>query len=210
MYYVELEIVDDDGCRYWIYYTIKVYPVSGKHLSVWMNQMEDIEGADVGRIYAQILLVDGSNVDTLFDKDMAGWQNWTHLIFDATDSLDAWACDSVDVVLRWYCKTTDTDLTDTQLFWDDVWLFGGTVVNWNFEDGYPRFDTTWSGTHQRTDGNWVPGENSQVPGTYYCWEDDHMVHSGTNSGNCAQINWDQTVTAGDWGEFRQTVDVLGQ
>jgi len=206
-YYVELMVVDDDGCRDMDFHTVLAKPASddSMYLSFWANDFtNNANAADVGYTFAQVLLEYDGHSWVVWERDLAGWQNWAHVVVSIYDSIIDWGCDSVDLVVRAYAKQNLASPADPSFYFDDIWMFGGTVLDWNIETGQFAFDTLWSGTNKRGNGIWIPNE----VGPGYCWENEHAIHTGFNA--LSVQFWWGSVTAGNYAEYRQTVDIPSQ
>jgi PKD repeat protein len=193
VYRVELMVTDNAGIPTFDYVDINVTPTDSRNwLSAWVK---DRYHGDRAGYYSVQILIDNW---VAWERDIAGDTDWEHVLVDVTDSLVG--KDSVTVALRFYCERDTSQFMTIGLltFWDDITIYGTDIVNANFESG------PWSGTAERTDGNWIPSRSTH----YYCWDWRASVRSGVG-GYCLGRMYNNVATAGDFCQIEQTVAVNG-
>lgn len=168
-YTILVKVIDDDGFVEWVTQTIDVTPTSGHYLSAWVH--DHYNGNMAGYINKQIWI----NNTLWWEKDIAGFSLYEHVILDITDTIDLYSPgDSIDIRFQLKCVRDTTD------YWskfnvDDVAVYGATVVNGNFEDSARAYNQ-WTGVNSRTDGYWENVRN--WTDTEYCVEGTAPTHGG--------------------------------
>lgn len=181
-YHVELMVVDNYGNTSWASKYIKAKPSSGTFwFSAWIKDRNPQN--DVG-YFKKKIIVDG---DTIYNQDIAGNGTWEHVVADISSEVGA--ADSVTIEFILKCESNISGYWDPLLVIDDVHVFGGTVVDGDFE---ARATNPWS---EASDGYGL-GKN--------CWS----LHSGRG----AYFIWRNNTshTAGQYGKLSQKIDILGQ
>jgi PKD repeat protein len=194
VYKAELMVTNDLGIDDKAYVDINVAPTDGRnYLSFWIKDNKNWE--KTGYFFKQCLV----NGNVLWEQDVAGYEGWEHIVLDITDSISN--MDSVDITFRLYCKIYNSGLLDEKLrvAVDDVHLYGGHVVNGDFESG------TWTGgEYNRSDGYWIGSHHGSR--TYLC-ECAMYVNSGIRAFWLQA--YEGTINAGDYAQVTQKVAMTG-
>lgn len=127
IYNAELTVIDNDGIEDIEYATIIAAPsVDSQFLSLWVK---DSYRDDSTGFFSIRVFIDS---DMIWTQDVAGDSNWIHIVENVTDVIGN--KDSVTITLQVYCEKDMTgEFRELQVYFDDVVLFWGGVMNGNFE-----------------------------------------------------------------------------
>lgn len=188
-YYVELMVTDSMGIPDWAYQEIDVQPASGEWFSAWVHNRWYLNKP--GYYKSQILLDDW----VIWEDDLAGNNAWEHVIVDVSDTF-AIKEDSITITFRLLCTRDTSSLWQVWSYIDDIAVYGGTVLNGNFETG------TWIGNaYGRTDGSWV----GSYSGSNFWVQDGNLLCRGLRAYLlCRGFN---PHTSGNYGQVIQRIGV---
>ncbi|MDD5678007.1 MAG: PKD domain-containing protein [Kiritimatiellae bacterium] len=185
-YNVSLLVGDDRGIVARDIIPITVTPTSGQYvLSFWIKD-SCRNSALTGYYYKQVLIDDV----VVWEDDIAGDEKFQHIVLDVSNYIAGKS--QISLALRGYCETEvapSSPLAEGLIIcWDDVALFGGNVVNGDFEPTatskwtFSQSSSLWSGAYSATD-----------------------VRSGYTA-YWITIGY-TTVASGSWGQAQQTVAI---
>jgi hypothetical protein len=204
VYLISLLVRDDDGCVDWAYDTIKVKPTGANdYLTFWVDDINAEKPSGYWKKQCWVNKTNDSWNWKCWEEDIAGNGSWQHVVVDVTDTLAEWAQDSVTIAFRIYCANDSNVYNGAVMYVDDVYLFGGTVRNYNFEN--PLL-TSWSGySNDNSDGIWLNKEYTPTSALL-----PTSQHYGAHSGTRAILmgyHWQTPSNIGDYACFYQRVDV---
>jgi len=186
IYSAELMVWDNKGCEDKEYVTIKVLPADDStYISLWVK---DGYRDNLSGYFAVRVRIDS---DIVWQQDVAGDSGWIHVVETIDDEISG--KDSVTITLEVICEQQESgQFIEIEAYFDDVAIFGGEILNGNFED----------------DGdNWVyeSGGTGFLATAYYTSED---TRSRNRSALITQ-QYNVNATQGAYGRLKQTILLTG-
>jgi hypothetical protein len=128
IYNAELMVWDSKGCEDKEYVTIKVLPNdNSSYISLWVKDgyRDNLTG-----YFAVRIRIDS---DIVWQQDVAGDSGWIHVVENIDDEISG--KDSIRITLEVVCTQQESgQFIELEVYFDDVAIFGGEVVNGDFED----------------------------------------------------------------------------
>ncbi len=148
-YNVVLTVTDNGGILARDMLPVTVFPATGNHiLSFWVIDCYR-DTLLSGYYLKQAYVVVASDTDMVWEDDISGDEGWQHITVNV-DSLTV-GKDTVTVIFKVYCAKDagSADVAEIMVWWDDIYLFGGSVCNWDFEKDYGGWQ------YKRENLNWI-------------------------------------------------------
>lgn len=194
VYNAELTVFDDDGIPHDTFHTIQVVPDDENiYLSLWIKDTWR-ETTPIGYFSIHVLLdtLDAEETDTLWQDDVCGDSGWIHVVKDITTNVGG--SDSVWLTLEAYCEQNESaQFLEIEIYFDDIAIFWGDVVNGNFEDDADPWTYEYNGT-------------GFLAACYFIPEDPR---SRNRSAMITQ-QYNTNAVAGAYGRIKRKIDIIGQ
>lgn len=199
-YIARLYVYDNNGIPDYEETPIQVVPAGTDQDTFWLSfwfldgYLNTISGDS---LEAQCVVEN----DTVWQQGLNGDSMWQHIVENITSQVAS--NDSITIEFRLVWKyNANSSWKKFFIYFDDVWMWNGTVVNGDFE-------AEANGCDANPDG-WIAGEVSPSKPDYVQWG-QHM--GGVVSGKMSmRLNTAESpqADANDYVYVRQKVDVLGQ